>query len=64
MPIPEKIDDLVLKLFMHAPSRAKFLGFLFVCLFVLAYERLMQKKRFSEPKEYNEVLKMSVKIPC
>ena len=49
---------------MHPPLKAKFLFFLFVCLFVLAYERLMQKKRFSEPKKYNEVLKMSVKIPC
>ena len=64
MPIPEKIDDLVLKLFMHPPLRANFWGFLFVCLFVLAYERLMQKKRFSEPKKYNKVLKMSVKIPA
>ena len=54
MPIPEKIDDLVLKLFMHPPLRAKFLGFLFVCLFVLAYERLMQKKRFSEPKKIQQ----------
>ena len=49
---------------MHPLLRAKFFGFWFVCVFVLAYERLMQKKRFSEPKKYNEVLKMSVKIPC
>ena len=49
---------------MYPPLGGKLLGFLFVCLFVLAYERLMQKKRFSEPKKYNEVLKMSVKIPC
>ena len=61
MPIPEKIDDLVLKLFMHPPLRAKFWGF----LLVLAYECLMQKKRFSEPKnKYYKVLKMSVKIPA
>ena len=58
MPLPEKSDNLLLKVFMHL--RAAFL-----CL--LAHERSVQKKKtvfFEAKTEYNKVLKINVKIPA